>query len=388
MITASFPTTDGPIECVCRATLSARDQVGTLLLAAASRGGAVGVDGGPTPPLRANAHTIARLVWSHVAATQVRLAVSARGMWDDGGEDVDVDEEDTDEAVLVCHNDGSWTAFFRVSPDLLGIVGRVEVRPGSIGRQWVDETHYIAYGREVYPRLVIRSCTASTRTRSGREPDVEDRIMELKVPDFRMGDCCANEVWMVEIGQQVKEEERTWFLLIQPSLILKGSDKGECAAIQLPYRNSLVNSVAFNKLNELIIYVSLLGEGKALLAAVDTMKSYSTRSLVVIGGTSFYRDEHFCITKSFHIQGIQHQLSGHTSSPSLTEADVCRSCGVFIAVAGQLDESGHRDEVWLVEETSGVKKVLACSTDTLRVSWISGSKFTLCHWSQPDYESQ
>ncbi|KAH3745973.1 hypothetical protein Pelo_12654 [Pelomyxa schiedti] len=376
--------------------LSARDQLGALACASVGRCGAGSAVG---RVMASQGHVVLGLLRSRVAATAAKFVVVLEGMHCE---------------ELVSLGEGFWrrgsdnssvSVAFCASPELLGIVGRVELRP--LLPEWIDYTHFVdprnctLYGTawapsHPAPRIELDGVAV---VRGDRLQIMTERTLEGPPMGFGRQQSCHYGGWVVECGHVRDDEENRLSLLLRRTLPSASSpDCGPVAVIPTPYytkRNHFAGFIAFNKLapNEILMVVPLTADGACLLL-IDSRKTYTSKLLSVIGSTCFKIGKEERLSEAFHIP--RNPCTGQQPPSESTSSSAhfhCRGGGVFILLAKRCTYTawGHEkltSEVWRVEETSGSKQVLVSSNDNLNLSWMCGSKFIICHTTsdEPRYE--
>ncbi|KAH3731789.1 hypothetical protein Pelo_17376 [Pelomyxa schiedti] len=349
-------------SCTIQGTLSARAQVGALACASVPRCragtqcwawatpcGGGGDSGGP--------RTVAWLVWSHVLATQLRVVVNLDG------------------------DRGTAHALFGVSPSLLGLVGRPKARAVASrvsGTQWLTGPRCMNLSCGGQADLPVELCDLEDSRGTGeRMLSRLDPDGNVREPGYFGKGHCGNRRWAVQCG---RNDDESLFMAIMPAL---DGEPGGVAAIPLPYvaSDDRFFMVACNSAaeDELILVLSPQPH-TTIFVLIDTIMTYSTRSLVVIISSLCNIEEEQWVENAFHIKG-SNQQSGS---------------GVFVAQVRPKNSDPSPEEmmlwqVWKVAD-SGKKQVLPTSSSTaeIRLSWLAGSKFIVCcsgaDEGEPDYE--
>ncbi|KAH3743862.1 hypothetical protein Pelo_14738 [Pelomyxa schiedti] len=384
--------------CQCRAILSARAQLGALallcldglrqgsnLLASAATATAAAEQSSSARGgwRRCGAHLVARLVWAYVLDTATQAMVEVQGVWRDGGGGGSQKGGDQ------CGPEGAECVAMAVSPLTLGLLGPAERLAPAVGCAFVDQAHYLArtttaegceewHLREA-PRI---DCGTNTRGHGGNT-DVDENgnvdVITRAPAGFCTVEFCANGNWLVDCGYfeglysdggdfetamivvPIAGEKRA---SVKQGVVVGGT--GDCGifSVVVPLRDCSMTDLPLLTFNEqvpdeLILAVFSSANRDLNLLRIDLQKTFTSRTLTVTSSTS---------CKSLPDHYVMDAL--HFTRPS--------GPGVFIVSAQ--DFRKHMAKTWQVEETTGNKTDLVVSLfDTTESSWLSGSRFTVCH---------
>ncbi|KAH3761137.1 hypothetical protein Pelo_7060 [Pelomyxa schiedti] len=427
------------VTCTPLWALWARDQVGAIAAASASRGR---VASPTTTTVQAHGHAIAQLLWAYVVATQVTVIVNVVGRMQNSDDDYDGDEDDEDEdeedeqPAQQAHPpredpDSRRSMFFRVSPLLLGGTSGVELRPWRL--EWVNDTHVARFSDDLHPRLLLYNAppppptttmaasaaapattAISSRGDRGRgngwgmgKPDGRVQGPRRKrltaeisgVGRFHVLQYEVSEAWIAECGSGSADEDGSLWLLIQPSNPPPPSSSATSTTTTggatTPTSSNSSYVVVDGNMEQLVVV--RLPYAKRTHGVRGVMFNKPAPNEVILSvspwahkGTVFFvlidaAKTH--ATKSLTVIGSTcFQIADNQHISKAVHVRRNTGSGFFVAECAVQDDD--HSEVWHIEETTGEKRVLATSDDPLSLSWLGQTKFIVCHSApgEPAYE--